>query len=64
MTLAVKIQVLSFKNELKGFRKLAAGKKGDPLGLHFIFHFFKKISLQTYLETVSLENVNQFIEIC
>ena len=63
MTLAIKIQVLSFKNKFKGFRELGAGKKGDPLGLHFIFHFFLKIFMQTYLETVSLENVNQFIGI-
>ena len=63
MTPAIKIQVLSFKNEFKGFWELGAGKKGDPLGLHFIFHFFLKISIQTYLEIVSLENVNQFIGI-
>ena len=40
MTLAIKIQVLSFKNEFKGFRELGAGKKGATgATLHFSLFF-------------------------
>ena len=41
MTLAIKIQVLSFKNEFKGFTELGAGKKRGPPGatLHFSLFF-------------------------